>query len=382
MTIELERIEFTLPEELSATRPPEARGLARDEVRMLVCDGGTVTHARFRELPAYLRPGDLVVVNNSAMLSAAVDARYRDRPAVLHFSTRLDSGEWVVEIRDPGGTPWAGPAPEHDATVELPDGVRAQLRNPWLSRSNRLWVANIEPPRPSNPPPSPARPAGGAMTSGGGGRWGIGAAAPDSVVAELLVRHGRPITYSYVPERWSASYYRTVFGLRPGSAEMPSAGRPFTEALVTELVAGGVGLAPITLHTGVSSPEAGEPPSPERFEVPEMTARLVNATHAAGGRVVAVGTTVTRALESATDADGSVRAAAGWTDLVLDGCRPARAVDGLITGWHAPGASHLHLLESVAGAGTVRAADRAALDSGYLWHEFGDTALLFRAGSR
>lgn len=309
----------------------------------MVCDAGTVTHARFRELGSYLRPGDLVVVNNSAMLSAALDVTVRGAAAVLHFSTWLDDGRWVVEVRDPRGTPWGGQALESDVRVALPDGHAAVLREPWLPGGTRLWVAEV-----------------------------------DTEVRALLAAYGRPITYSYVPQRWSASYYRTVFGIEPGSAEMPSAGRPFTAALVTELVAGGVGLAPITLHTGVSSPETGEPPSPERFAVPEMTAGLVNATHAAGGRVVAVGTTVTRALESATAATGLVRARAGWTDLVLDGDRPARAVDGLITGWHAPGASHLHLLESVAGAEVVREAYAAALDSGYLWHEFGDTALLFR----
>ncbi len=96
------------------------------------------------------------------------------------------------------------------------------------------------------------------------------------------------------------------------------------------------------------------------------------------GGVVAVGTTVTRALESAVDADGLVHAASGWTEHVLHPGRPARAVDGIITGWHAPGASHLQLLEAVAGGGVVREAYRAALGSGYLWHEFGYTALLFR----
>lgn len=344
MTLGTDTVEFRLPADRSATSPPEARGLARDEVRLMVCDAGTVTHARFRELGSYLRPGDLVVVNNSAMLSAALDVTVRGAAAVLHFSTWLDDGRWVVEVRDPRGTPWVGQALEPGVRVALPDGRAAVLREPWLPGGTRLWVAEV-----------------------------------DTEVRSLLAAYGRPITYSYVPQRWSASYYRTVFGIEPGSAEMPSAGRPFTDALVTELVAGGVGLAPITLHTGVSSPETGEPPSPERFAVPEPTARLVNATHAAGGRVVAVGTTVTRALESATAATGLVRARAGWTDLVLDGDRPARAVDGLITGWHAPGASHLHLLESVAGAEVVREAYAAALDSGYLWHEFGDTALLFRS---
>ncbi|MEV6767929.1 S-adenosylmethionine:tRNA ribosyltransferase-isomerase [Nocardia sp. NPDC051030] len=343
MTVELDAIEFSLPDELSATSPPEARGLARDEVRMMVCDGGALTHARFRELPGFLKPGDLVVVNNSATSSAAVDATVGDERAVLHFSTWLDDGGWVVEVRDPGGVPWAGRKLEPGVSVELPDGYGAVLRGPWLPGGERLWIADV-----------------------------------DTEVRPLLTRFGRPIAYSYVTERWSASYYRTVFGREPGSAEMPSAGRPFTESLVTELVAGGIGLAPITLHSGVSSPESGEPPSPERFAVPEVTARLVNATHAAGGRVVAVGTTVTRALESAVGAEGSVRPITGWTELVLDASRPARAVDGLITGWHAPGASHLHLLESVAGPRVVSAAYEAALDTGYLWHEFGDSALLFR----
>ncbi|GAB4584242.1 S-adenosylmethionine:tRNA ribosyltransferase-isomerase [Nocardia sp. IFM 10818] len=342
MTVELDRLDFTLPEARNATSPPEARGLARDEVRLLVSDRGVLTHARFRELPSFLRPGDLVVVNNSAMLDAAVDAGFGGMDAVVHFSTRLDDGGWVIELRDRRGTPWAGASPESGASVRLPGGHRAVLRGPWLPDGDRLWAADI-----------------------------------DTDVPELLAGYGRPITYSYVSERWSSSYYRTVFGREPGSAEMPSAGRPFTEALVTELVASGIGLAPVTLHTGVSSPESGEPPSPERFTVPEVTARLVNATHAVGGRVVAVGTTVTRALESAVGADGLVTPAYGWTDLVLHAGRPARAVDGLITGWHAPGASHLRLLESVAGAAAVRAAYRAALDTGYLWHEFGDTALLF-----
>ncbi|MEU1427740.1 S-adenosylmethionine:tRNA ribosyltransferase-isomerase [Nocardia sp. NPDC005746] len=350
VALESAAVDFVLPDELSAAAPPEARGLARDEVRLLVSDGPALTHARFRELPSFLRPGDLVVFNNSAMITAAVDAEYGGASAVLHFSTWLDNGGWVVELRDPAGVPWRGAAVEAGARLALPGGQVATMRAPWLPDGDRLWVAEV------------------AAVPGG----------IDIDVRTMLARHGRPITYSYVAERWSAFYYRTVFGTVPGSAEMPSAGRPFSEALVTGLIASGVGLAPITLHTGVSSPEAGEPPSPERFEVPEMTARLVEATRRAGGRVVAVGTTVTRALESAATVDGRVLPMAGWTDLVLSADRPARVVDGLITGWHAPGASHLHLLEAVAGGEVVREAYRAALDSGYLWHEFGDAALLFR----
>lgn len=165
--------------------------------------------------------------------------------------------------------------------------------------------------------------------------------------------------------------YATV----PGSAEMASAGRPFTAPLLVRLMARGITAAPIVLHAGVSSPEAHEPPGAERFSVPEATARLVNTVRAAGARVVAVGTTVVRALESAATEEGFATASSGWTDLVLGPGRPARVVTGLVTGLHAPEASHLLLLEAVTGAGLVASAYEAAVERRYLWHEFGDSTL-------
>ena len=336
---------FVLPPDREAAAPPEARGLARDEVRLLVSDDGELTHARFDELPRFLRPGDLLVVNNSATVPAAADGKIGDTPVVLHFSTWLDDETWVVEVRSPEGAPveWSGL--RAGIVIAMNTGVTVELLAPWLPSGARLWTARIR--------------------------------GADSVL-DWLRRTGRPITYSYVRERWSARYYETVFGRIPGSAEMPSAGRPFTDRLVTDLVRQGIGIAPITLHTGVSSPEVGEPPSPERFAVSAATARVVNDTQRAGGRVVAVGTTVTRALESVAAPDGHVRSGAGWTDLVLGADRPTRSVHGLITGWHAPGASHLHLLESVVGPESVHRAYASALGTGYLWHEFGDSALLMR----
>jgi S-adenosylmethionine:tRNA ribosyltransferase-isomerase len=198
----------------------------------------------------------------------------------------------------------------------------------------------------------------------------------DGGVGWFLTRHGRPIRYAYVPRPWPLADYQTVFAREPGSAEMPSAARPFTDPVVTELVTRGVALAPVVLHAGVSSQEPGEPPQPERFRVPAATARLVNSARQAGGRVIAVGTTVTRALESVADPDGTVRAGSGWTDLVLGPSRPARAVTGLVTGWHPPGASHLALLAAVAGTALVERAYAEAVRSGYRWHEFGDSCLL------
>ncbi|TSE01011.1 S-adenosylmethionine:tRNA ribosyltransferase-isomerase [Skermania sp. ID1734] len=336
-------MDFALPPELQAAGPPESRGLARDEVRLLVSDTAGLTHAVFRELPTFLRPDDIVVVNNSATLSAAVDARLGEAAVVVHFSTWLDDGSWVIEVRTTDGRPVPWHILDIGTELRLSGGATAVLRQPWLPPARRLWTADI-----------------------------------DVAIPAYLARHGRPITYAYLRQRWSAQYYQTAFGTVAGSAEMPSAGRPFTAELVARLVSTGIAVTPITLHCGVSSPETGEPPSPERFAVSQQTADRVNATRAAGGRVIAIGTTVTRALESATGSDGIVHAASGWTDVVLGPQRPAHVVDGLVTGWHAPGASHLDLLEAVAGAEVVRDAYAAALDAGYLWHEFGDSALLVR----
>jgi S-adenosylmethionine:tRNA ribosyltransferase-isomerase len=331
---------FELPHSLEANRPPEDRG----SVRLLVARPDGVEHARFADLPSFLRAGDLIVVNTSATLPAAVDGtRASGERVAVHFAAALDDGDWVVEVRPAGSA--TGPVTDLSAGehVELPDGVGLVISAPHPRDQRRLWRAGL--------------------------------AVEGGVVAYLL-RHGRPIRYAYVQHDYPLVDYQTVFAREPGSAEMPSAGRPFTTELITELIARGIVIAPIVLHTGVSSPEAGEPPQPERFRVPEPTARLVNLTRAWGGRVIAVGTTVTRALEAAADQDGVVEERAGWTDLVLGPSRPARVVGGLLTGWHAPGASHLDLLQAVAGAPLVDLAYRAALRRGYLWHEFGDSCLL------
>jgi S-adenosylmethionine:tRNA ribosyltransferase-isomerase len=325
---------FTLPAELSATEPPEARGLTRDGIRLLVADDLSVWHARFHELGRFLNPGDLVVVNTSATLPAAVDT-----PEVtVHFSTPVEENEWVVELRRPDQS---GPVREGSTgtRIALGHGAVLVLLRPG-NGSDRLWRARL-----LGPP-------------------------------GFLARYGRPITYRYLRGRWPLEAYQTVFAREPGSAEMPSAGRPFTPELVTSLVSAGVAVTPVTLHTGVSSLESGEPPQPERFRVPGHTASLVNRVRADGGRVVAVGTTVVRALETVALPDGTVRSGAGWTELVLGPDRPARAVNGLVTGLHEPEASHLLLLEAVAGTTLVQRAYDAAIENRYLWHEFGDSCLL------
>jgi S-adenosylmethionine:tRNA ribosyltransferase-isomerase len=364
---------------LAASQPPEARGLGRDGVRLLVATPDGMVHARFGDLPRFLSAGDLLIINTSATIAGAVDGRRGDgRPVVVHFSSPLDEG-----------TPWAGTpdgrSPGEQAPGEAmpggPPGEGTPGETQWLVEL-RGSAAATGPVTDAAPGESITLPAGGSLTllrrypgPAAIRMWAASVAAGGDVGA-FLARRGQPIRYSYVPDPWPLPAYQTVFARTPGSAEMPSAGRPFTAGLVTDLVAAGVVIAPITLHAGVASLEAGEPPLPERFAVPEPTAQLVNLTRAEGRRVVAVGTTCTRALESAADAGGTVHARHGWTDLVLGAGHPARIVSGLVTGWHDPEASHLALLEAVAGQRLVRAAYLEGERAGYLWHEFGDSCLL------
>jgi S-adenosylmethionine:tRNA ribosyltransferase-isomerase len=340
---------FELPARLRAHEPPEARGLARDAVRLMVAAraGATIEHTRFHDLPAHLRAGDLLVVNVSATLPAAVPARRAGGAELeLRFATaapdlELRGSWWIVELRSAdGASPFRGG--EAGEVLGLPEDTTVELVAPYAG-GTRLWLARVH------------------------GR------AP---LREYLARHGRPIRYGYVPRPWPLAAYQTAFATEPGSAEMPSAGRPFTPELVTRLAAAGVHVAPLVLHTGVSSLERGEAPYPERYAVPEATARLVNAVRWWGGRVIAVGTTVVRALETVADEAGAVAAGEGWTRLVVTPERGLRAVDGLITGWHEPEASHLRLLEAVAGPELLERCYAEALEAGYLWHEFGDSHLI------
>lgn len=340
------RLAFDLPAALEATEPAEARGTTRDSVRMLVAhrDRPDVVHSTFALLPAFLDPGDLVVVNTSGTIPGAVDALAADGTAlVVHLSTRLDGALWVVEPRRPSGRAtqrWGGDAPPRH--LALGEGASLELLEPYRG-SDRLWVARLDLPQPP-------------LT------W--------------LAVHGRPIRYGYVERSWPVTAYQNVYATEPGSAEMPSAGRPFTPEVITRLVAKGVGVTPVILHTGVASLEADELPYPERVVVPGPTAARVNATRTAGGRVVAVGTTVVRALESAVDGAGTVRAIDGWTDHIVTPEVGVRAVDGLLTGWHEPEASHLLMLEAIAGRDLLERSYDAAIAEGYLWHEFGDVHLI------
>ncbi|MCE0533982.1 S-adenosylmethionine:tRNA ribosyltransferase-isomerase [Kineosporia rhizophila] len=343
---------FELPEGSEATEPPEARGLARDGVRLLVAGRDELHDTRFHRIGEHLDPGDLLVVNTSATRAAAIPGEHtRLGRVIVHFSLELPDGSWVVEVRT----------------------------SPHASKSIRTCVPRDEIQLDAGPLLHLSTPHGRSGHRSGTRLWRtrpIDAQALQNAPAQ-------PIRYGYLERPWPLETYQTVFADPRdvgASAEMPSAGRPFSTDLVTRLVSQGVRLAPITLHAGVSSLETGEAPPAEPYRVPESTAALVNWTRRTGGRVIAVGTTVTRALESAVGPDGRVRPARGWTDLVISREHPVRVVDGLVTGWHDPQATHLLMLEAVAGADLVRRAYQQAVSSGYRWHEFGDSCLFLPQG--
>jgi S-adenosylmethionine:tRNA-ribosyltransferase-isomerase (queuine synthetase) len=342
--------DFTLPAELEAHDPAEARGLPRDGVRLLVSrtSSGEISHHGFTDLPGLLLQGDLLVVNTSATLPAQVRA---SADLAVHFSGPRPDGSWLVELRQvKGKISRPDEAGSPGQRIGLPGGTVLTLEG---RATARLWQARLS-----------------------------------VAVIPYLLRYGIPVRYSYVPRQWPLAAYQTVFAREPGSAEMPSAGRPFTPSVVTRLVAAGVLIAPVTLHCGVSSLEAGEDPYPEPYDVPPATADLVNHVRAHGGRVIACGTTVVRALETAVQrrpaqcrtalgqADRRVAAGAGWTSHVVTPETGIRAADGLLTGLHEPRSSHLRMLAAFAGPGLLSRCYQAAIGAGYLWHEFGDVHLL------
>lgn len=333
---------FERPERLFAGAPPEKRGRGRDDVRLLVTGPEGHRHARFEELPQFLRGGDLLVVNESAAIPASLPAEGRLGNILLNLCTRFRSDLWIAEPRWNAGTP--GPLPVRPGEELRVGSSRIRLLSEYPGIP-RLWFA-----------------------------------LADRPFESLLAQYGGPIHYGYT-DAWPMDVYQTIFSHVPGSAEMPSAARPITPRIKELLEEAGIRIAPILLHTGVSSLEVeadtveAQAMYPEPFSVSLETASAVNRTHAAGGRVLAVGTTVVRALESAWTPEG-VRPHAGFTRLLVNPDRGVHALDGLLTGFHDPVTSHLALLTAFLGIDGVRSAYAEAVREGYLWHEFGDSHLV------
>lgn len=348
----LDSLAFELPAHLEAGEPPEARGLDRDAVRLMVSrrSDDSIEHIAFRELPDVLRPGDVVVINTSGTRKASLPILQSDNSGLrLHLSTQLPAEMWAVEMRASDGT-----RPFLDARAgevyALPGGGEVHLHAPYRPELRgvtdtdvRLWIATLK--------------------------------IPFDVDSYLEV-YGMPVRYGYARDNWPIELYQNVYAMETGSAEMPSAGRAFTPRVITDLVAKGVQIAPLVLHTGVASLESDEPPYEEFYRVPVETAQVIDNARKSGGRIIAVGTTVVRAIETVADRTGRVSPGEGWTTLVISPERPMRVVNGLLTGMHEPSATHLSMLQALAGLDHLKLTYEAALAEGYLWHEFGDLHLI------
>ncbi len=341
-------IRFDLPEHLACPHPTEERKLRRDEVRLLITTGsGQIEHTVFHQIPVFLQAGDVLVVNTSATLPSALPVWLPgDRPGRVHFSNRINDREWLIEIREVQGNKtvrWK--KGEEGMNFDLPEDGFIQLNRRFYKNRQLLdlWLA----------------------------KFSTGRTPEDYFNA-----YASPIQYDKLNERYPLAYYQTFFAFHPGSSEMPSAGRGFTSALVERLLKKGVIFAPILLHTGVSSLEENERPYPEYMEIDPVSAAIVNSAKNQGRRVIAVGTTAIRALESAADASGKVIPYRGNTDLFIHESYAMKIAGGLLTGFHEPRASHLNMLQSLAGFDHIKKAYAAALGGKYFWHQFGDLHLI------
>lgn len=320
----------------SATAPPERRGLPRDEVRMLVThrQSGANEHRRFTEVSEVLRPGDLLVVNDSATVPASLCAnRSSGHSLTLHVSTQVDERLWLTEPRE---------SVLRGEELALPGGGSVVTIAPADPEHPRLWYSWFQLPQPMH---------------------------------AYLARHGKPIRYRYVTDDFPIDDYQTIFAREPGSSEMPSAARPFSTRVVTALKARGVEIVAITLHCGVASLEEPERPAAERYRVSPETAAAVNRARAEGRRVIAIGSTPLRALESSFY-ENRIVASSGWTGLVIDQRHPVRTIDGLLSGFHQTTATHQSILRTFLGCDTLAAAYAEAAENGYYQHEFGDVHLM------
>jgi len=342
---------FVLPEELSAKEPPERRGISRDQVRLLVIDRATgrIEHSRFDKINKYLRAGDLLVFNSSRTLPASLSGCGAAHGPCMEarLAQRLPDGSWLALLLCEQGDPFGC-------------GLRAGMQ---IEFAEKLAATVLE--RDANIPRL----------------WRLRFSISGTELVDLIYRLGKPIRYEYVSAPWDLDYYQTVYATEPGSAEMPSAGRAFTWKLLFELKRRGIDTAYVVLHTGLSSYMDDEldrlhPASEEEYFVNRLTAEKIQRAQRSSGRVIAVGTTVVRALESATNENGSVTEADGYTRLKIDHHHRLRAVNGWVTGLHEPEASHLDLLSAFLPAQQIQAAYEEAVAQRYLWHEFGDLNLI------
>ncbi len=324
--------------------------------RLLVVDATreTLVDAPFEALSGWVREGDVWVLNDAATLPASLAGTAAGRAVELRLAGEREDGRWRAVLFGEGS---------------------------WRDDTDR------------RPPPPPLR-EGDVIALGAGLRAivvGVDASAPRLLDVELrpsgdalwraLYAVGRPIQYRYHRRPLALGELSTGYAARPWSVELPSAGRPLSAALLSAISGAGAEVVTLTHAAGLSA--TGDPaldarlPLPERYEIPLGTAEAIQRARARGGRIVAVGTSVTRALEGSALEDGLVRAGRAETDLRIGRSTRRRVVDALLTGAHDPASSHYALLGAFAPAPLLREAVTRSVEAGYLGHELGDSWLVF-----
>lgn len=341
---------FNLPDALSATKPPELRGVNRDRVKLLVINrgNGSTFNSTFNHLSDFLKKGDLLIFNSSRTLPASLKTirSKKNLPSEIRLAEHLPDDSWLVLILFEGEKK-NDSALKAGQRIEFDAGLTAVIED-RDSRNPRLWKVRFS--------------------------------EKGAELINIFYKIGKPIRYGYISAPLPLEYYLTVFAVDPGSSEMPSAGRAFTWKMLFDLKNNNIATSFVTLHTGLSSYMddnlTSHPISEEEYFVPHGAAAKIRETKAAGGRIIAVGTTVVRALESAAANTGKVIPGHCYTNLKITPEYKLKVADGLITGFHEPEASHLNLISAFLNPAQIKKAYEEAIEKKYLWHEFGDLCLI------
>ncbi|ARI77401.1 S-adenosylmethionine:tRNA ribosyltransferase-isomerase [Halobacillus mangrovi] len=336
---------FQIPNHLNAHIPAEQRGLRRDQVKMMVVGiDRKPVHSRFDLLDQFLNSGDVLVLNKSRTIPPVLRGSQGNNPIEIRLSRKLSTNQWEALV--------LGRVINRKQPIYFPDGVTARIAG---MGSERPLVS-------------------------------LTFSETGSSLFSFIYDYGDPIRYEYIDYPWPLDTYQTVYGSVPGSAEMPSAGRAFTWKMIKHLKAKGIKIAFLHLHTGLSYYEDDRWPDPknhpEPYHVPLETVKIIQQAKAARKRIIAVGTTVVRALETSVNEEGNLYESEGNTSLYVDQHYKHAVVDGLLTGFHEPEASHLDMLSSFLPANELLKAYEEALQNNYLWHEFGDMNLLFSSSDQ
>jgi S-adenosylmethionine:tRNA ribosyltransferase-isomerase len=343
--LKAKELDYELPFHLAAREPPEVNGRSRDSSRLLVMKRKTqeIEHSYFYDVGNYLCTGDLLVLNDTRCINSVLPGKLETGGKIeVLLCTPKDNDTWNCQLLPDGINARVG------QTIDFGDG---ELRAKIVDKSSEFdWLFVIR-------------------------------FSPVNDFEAKCNKIGRPVLSPYISKIWDVKYYNTVYAKKFGSAEMPAAGRHFTNELLEKLARQGIQHVFVTLHTGLSSISVKEENFEdhkmyeEPYEITEDTANIINKVKNSGGKIVAVGTTVTRVLETVANNKGKVKPEKGYTRLYIYPGYKWKIVDALITNFHPPRSSRIALAAAFTGKDLLMRGYKEAIERGYKFYEFGDTTL-------